>query len=229
MPCYICGEKIVKKCASCKVTSYCSVVCQKKDWSRHKLVCLKHTEVNDEIQSIVDGYLNINQDIIANHYSNLDEDVDKINYYVIAALHKFCAINSQLREGETVAHKIALASTSNDCKYELINEKGFGRFQKYKIDDDFFKLSYSINVYNDIHCIKYKNYIQKVYTAMGMYTKLKEGGVVPKGIPIITVKNYLDNRIFHRLNINIICAENCTYNAEKMAYINYIKYICDNL
>jgi hypothetical protein len=39
--CAFCGkiEKSLKRCSRCKMSYYCSVECQKRDWSRHKLTC----------------------------------------------------------------------------------------------------------------------------------------------------------------------------------------------
>ncbi len=41
-PCKICNttEKETKKCGNCEMVSYCSRKCQKKDWKKHKAVCL---------------------------------------------------------------------------------------------------------------------------------------------------------------------------------------------
>ncbi|KAI0709321.1 hypothetical protein C8Q76DRAFT_742985 [Earliella scabrosa] len=38
----------LKKCSGCKLTRYCSVGCQKKDWPRHKVTCNKIYSVNFE-------------------------------------------------------------------------------------------------------------------------------------------------------------------------------------
>ncbi|KAI0807509.1 hypothetical protein C8Q74DRAFT_1227877 [Fomes fomentarius] len=38
----------LKKCSGCKLTRYCSVECQKKDWPRHKVTCSKIYSVNFE-------------------------------------------------------------------------------------------------------------------------------------------------------------------------------------
>lgn len=38
--CEVCGKVTpVKKCARCKSAQYCSVECQKADWSCHKVDC----------------------------------------------------------------------------------------------------------------------------------------------------------------------------------------------
>ncbi len=38
--CFVCGNKTnLKKCAGCKVASYCSIVCQRKAWITHKQEC----------------------------------------------------------------------------------------------------------------------------------------------------------------------------------------------
>ncbi|KAG7447733.1 uncharacterized protein BT62DRAFT_891508, partial [Guyanagaster necrorhizus] len=37
-----CGKtEGLKRCAWCRAVSYCSALCQKSDWKRHKLVCKK--------------------------------------------------------------------------------------------------------------------------------------------------------------------------------------------
>ncbi|KAI0765926.1 hypothetical protein BD413DRAFT_573354 [Trametes elegans] len=33
------GEDGLKRCSRCKLTRYCSVECQRKDWARHKVAC----------------------------------------------------------------------------------------------------------------------------------------------------------------------------------------------
>lgn len=48
--CNICEQKLnLKKCSNCKIVSYCSVDCQRKDWNDHKILC-KMTE-NDRNKS----------------------------------------------------------------------------------------------------------------------------------------------------------------------------------
>ena len=49
--CDNCGAEFEKvgKCKSCKVAKYCSVKCQKEDWSRHKKVCEKNTKLLKKI------------------------------------------------------------------------------------------------------------------------------------------------------------------------------------
>ncbi len=37
--CTQCGKEALKKCTNCKFTYYCSPVCQKSNWSKHKSVC----------------------------------------------------------------------------------------------------------------------------------------------------------------------------------------------
>lgn len=43
--CLSCGRKFpytkMKKCSSCRVATYCSVDCQRKDWAQHKFICKK--------------------------------------------------------------------------------------------------------------------------------------------------------------------------------------------
>lgn len=37
--CRVCFMSATKKCARCKFARYCSEECQKKDWTKHKIVC----------------------------------------------------------------------------------------------------------------------------------------------------------------------------------------------
>ena len=37
--CWMCGTPTKKTCANCKVRRYCSPICQKWDWARHKQEC----------------------------------------------------------------------------------------------------------------------------------------------------------------------------------------------
>ena len=37
--CEICGEE-GSRCSGCYITHYCGSICQKKDWKRHKPLCM---------------------------------------------------------------------------------------------------------------------------------------------------------------------------------------------
>lgn len=37
--CGVCGEDAYKICSACKCAKYCSIDCQRADWTGHKLVC----------------------------------------------------------------------------------------------------------------------------------------------------------------------------------------------
>jgi len=44
--CSVCGKPTNKNCSVCKAIYYCSAVCQKEDWKRHKTECKKPAQEN---------------------------------------------------------------------------------------------------------------------------------------------------------------------------------------
>ena len=49
-PCKVCGRSTTKTCSVCKIP-YCSVGCQKQDWSVHKKTCKKSSQQFEQVQA----------------------------------------------------------------------------------------------------------------------------------------------------------------------------------
>ena len=58
----------LKRCASCKVVSYCSVKCQRADWPAHKPYCA--APINWDAEIVISSY-SYNTDIVCSHYKFL--------------------------------------------------------------------------------------------------------------------------------------------------------------
>ena len=70
--CVNCGKQCERlfKCSSCKAAMYCSRVCQKSDWGRHKgicriasNICTKKNEFSELIRHQVAEFINKNQNV----------------------------------------------------------------------------------------------------------------------------------------------------------------------
>ena len=100
--CHKCGtfdnkDKRFLKCGACKVSKYCSKVCQKLDWKRHKIVC--STQKNERKTNLNTfggrtGYknrkrrvMNIVEDIIKDIQKN-DDDMNRLQILLIEAKSK---------------------------------------------------------------------------------------------------------------------------------------------
>lgn len=49
----------LKRCSRCRMTRYCSAACQKRDWSRHKIVCRMVHELAFENWHLVKYYATV--------------------------------------------------------------------------------------------------------------------------------------------------------------------------
>ncbi|XP_063290250.1 tudor domain-containing protein 1 [Pelobates fuscus] len=45
--CHFCGLHGARRCSQCRITYYCSVECQKKDWTAHSVIC-KPSDIKDQ-------------------------------------------------------------------------------------------------------------------------------------------------------------------------------------
>ena len=42
LKCFNCGKiEDIQLCCKCRAIGYCNTICQKQDWSKHKLICTK--------------------------------------------------------------------------------------------------------------------------------------------------------------------------------------------
>ena len=103
--CVNCGMQfeLLFKCSSCKAAMYCSRVCQKSDWGRHKgicriasNICTKKNEFSELIRHQVAEFINKNQNV-----TNLDNKSKGKLCEIVTAL-KLLAKNGDCKSQEQV-------------------------------------------------------------------------------------------------------------------------------
>lgn len=84
--CAVCSVETTKYCKRCKCMYYCSEECQKKDWSKHKLVChLLKMETGKVTEGIAEQWTRENQELFKSSlmlYTLMESDTDKFMVFM---------------------------------------------------------------------------------------------------------------------------------------------------
>lgn len=145
--CKTCGEQSKKYCSDCKLISYCSEKCQKKDWIRHRPICIKRTspcksstKIKQDIYKLFEEKLsNI---LIVTRYKTLEHFLVRnplfIDITVDVSLNLLKAIDTSNEENVFKYMEILLSNCKlltdielNMDKYSEINKL----YTKFKNDD----------------------------------------------------------------------------------------------
>src|SRR5687768_18397886 len=64
--CLVCGIETpkMKSCSRCRVAKYCSIECQRSDWSTHKRLCTNQPEVGKIAQRAVNDFLKNHKNVV---------------------------------------------------------------------------------------------------------------------------------------------------------------------
>jgi hypothetical protein len=231
MSCNVCCSKKVKRCSDCKIISYCSAKCQKKDREVHGLLCsMKKGDKYEKILIVAaERYLFMNYEIIFDHFNPILGEYETA-YKISAAWYKLCSIYSDPKKRETILHRRALAWIARTSKIGMFNS-GNPYFIK-EPDEEFYNISAKINVFNDMPCIKYRDYMKNMYKSVEMYINLGKDLSIPKDT-YVGILEYLNEIEYYRTRwLNYICRIEKDEMFETMMknekYAEYMRFMAEN-